>query len=196
MHLLWMCESIKGVFCFSVHFGKIKCQWCIQAGGGRALSVGYAALHFGRCVCCQGQRRTACLNVTPVWTAKISILRVSKLELAVMQCHYSTKAGHGCRGTVQNGTVCELKSFFYLSGVNAICRKCWYNVLSLTFSARERHTERERGREETERQILWKGQQIKLFFYRTSTEDLRHNMLGLHCGWKLTYYKQIRLGHD
>lgn len=73
-------------------------------------------------ICGQGQRRTACLNVTPVWTAKGSILRLSKLELGVMQCHYSRKAGHGCWGTVQNVILGELKSF-YLSKLNAVCRK-------------------------------------------------------------------------
>lgn len=59
-----------------------------------------------------GRRRTACLNVTPIWSVKGSILGVSNLELAVMCCHYSGKAGHGCRSTVQNVTVAEPKYFW------------------------------------------------------------------------------------
>lgn len=115
---------------------KNECHWYIQPSGALAyLNISQLQNITFReiSICCQGQRRTACLNVTPVWTAKGSILRLSKLELAVMQCHYSTKAGHGCWGTVQNGTVGELKSF-YLGKRNAICRNYWYHVLSLTFS--------------------------------------------------------------
>ena len=53
-------------------------------------------------VVAKDKKGAACLNVTPVWTAKGSISRFSKLELPVMQCHYSGNSGQGCSHKVQS----------------------------------------------------------------------------------------------
>lgn len=110
-----------------IHLERVNVNWFIQP----SIPLAYSSISslqnitfWEISICGQGQRRTACLNVTPVWTAKGSILRLSKLELAVMQCHYSRKTGQDCWGTVQNATLGELKSF-YLSKLNAVRRKYW-----------------------------------------------------------------------
>lgn len=150
--------------CLKMHFYSVyknECLWYIQPSGALAyLSISQLQniTFWEISICCQGQRRTACLNVTPVWTAKGSILRLSKLELAVMQCHYSTKAGHGCRGTVQNGTVGELKSF-YLGKRNAICRNYWYYVRPWPSLKKEK--------------CPLKGQHIDWFFYKVLRRRLK-----------------------